>query len=59
MIDGTRADDDTYYNGPGVDGIIYFDIASGTYTEQIKIDNISGTYDSIVFRSATGLTPSL
>lgn len=53
LISGTRSDDDTYYHGPGVDGIVYFDIASGTYVEQIKIDNISGTYDSIVFKSAT------
>jgi hypothetical protein len=54
MLNGTRSDDDTYYNGPGIDGTVIFEIASGTYTEQIKINNISGTYDSIVFKSATG-----
>ncbi|PLW94686.1 MAG: hypothetical protein C0592_02125, partial [Marinilabiliales bacterium] len=54
MLNGTRSDDDTYYNGPGIDGTVVFEIASGTYNEQIKINNISGTYDSIVFTSATG-----
>lgn len=54
MLDGTRSDDDTYYNGPGIDGTVVFEIASGTYNEQIKINNISGTYDSIVLKSATG-----
>ncbi len=54
MLNGTRSDDNCYYQGPGIDGTITFNIAAGTYTEQIKIENISGTYDSIIIKSASG-----
>jgi parallel beta-helix repeat protein len=54
LLDGTRNDDNCYYQGPGINGTICFNIANGTYNEQIKIKNISGTYDSIIFKSASG-----
>lgn len=55
MISGTRADGGTAY-GPGVSGPVTFNVASGTYSEQVSISAISGAsaLNRITFQSAAG-----
>lgn len=55
MVAGTRADGGTA-NGPGVSGAVTFNVANGTYTEQLTIRPISGASatNRVTFQSASG-----
>jgi len=55
LISGTRADGGTP-NGNGVSASVNFQVANGTYTEQLEITSITGTSNSnnIVFESVSG-----
>ena len=55
LLSGTRADGGTA-NGSGVSGAVVFNVANGTYTEQIFISAVTGASSSntITFQSASG-----
>ncbi len=61
LLTGTRSDDNTYFNGPGVGGAVVFEVASGTYNESIELTAVTGVSatNTITFRPASGATVTL
>ncbi len=55
LLSGTRADGGTA-NGSGVSGAVVFNVANGSYNEQISFNAISGasSTNNITFQSASG-----
>lgn len=61
LLYGTRVDGPTYFNGPGIDGAVTFNVANGTYNEQLEITEVSGASSSntITFKSASGVVANV
>jgi PKD repeat protein len=55
LVSGTRADGGTA-NGAGVSGAVTFNVANGTYNEQITIASITGasSTNTVTFQSSSG-----
>ncbi|MCB9191260.1 MAG: PKD domain-containing protein [Flavobacteriales bacterium] len=56
MVSGFRTDDNDYRHDGGISGAVVFEVATGTYTEQVSIAEVSGASgtNTITFRSASG-----
>ena len=56
MVSGSRSDDNDYRHDGGISGAVIFEVATGTYTEQVSISEVTGASatNTIIFRSASG-----
>lgn len=61
LLYGTRVDGPAYFNGPGIDGPVTFNVSNGTYTEQLEITEVAGASatNTITFKSANGNNTSV
>lgn len=57
MVNGSRSDDNDYRHDGGISGAVVFEVATGSYTEQLSLSEVSGASgtNTITFRSATGI----
>jgi len=57
IYNGTRPDGNSYRNGPGIDGPVIFEVATGTYAERMLLTEVTGasSTNTVTFRSASGV----